>query len=305
MMKWSGQYLKQKGIRSGRADAEHLLASVLGLKRMDLYLRFDQPLDARELAAFKRLLRRRAAREPLQYVLGLAPFRDLELAVDRRVAIPRPETEQLIDCLIDMAQSEIPFESALDIGTGSGAIAIALAAEGLAKSVVATDVSQDALDVARANAEACGQPGIDFRRGPGTLPVAGETFDLILSNPPYLSERQWLRTAPEIRNWEPHVAMVGGYSGYAVLKKITLNLLSFVRPKGWVGIEVGRGQDQNAFALMLIAMLGKGLPALRRDLNGTRRYVFAQREMELPEDDEADELDNAPETGCAATTERE
>ena len=145
----SGEYLTKKGVENGRLNAEHLLAHVLRVERLQLYLDFDRPLGADELDRLRPLLRMRAARQPLQYLLGTAQFRDLELAIDRRVAIPRPETEYLIDVLGQVAGRDRVFDAALDVGTGSGAIALTLAAEGLARAVVATDVSAAALDVDR------------------------------------------------------------------------------------------------------------------------------------------------------------
>ena len=191
VIRWSGTYLSEKGVENGRLNAEHLLALVLGMQRLQLYLHFDRPLAKGELAQYKPLLRRRAAREPLQYVLSSAPFRNLQLQVDRRVAIPRPETEYMIDVLMRVAGPDRVFSSALDVGTGSGAIALALAAEGLARSVTATDLSADALATARGNAVAAGLTGIRFEAGCLLEPVAARTFDLVLSNPPYLTEAEW------------------------------------------------------------------------------------------------------------------
>lgn len=278
MVAWGGRYLADNGVPQGRLDAEHLLASVFGVKRMELYLRFDRPMDARERAAYKPLLLRRAAREPLQYVLGSAPFRTLELAVDRRVAIPRPETEQLVEQLVQLAGANVPFGSALDLGTGSGAIAIALAAEGLAELVTATDASADALAVARLNAAACGQAGIRFRQGDGAQAVAGATFDVVLSNPPYLTERQWAATAPEVRDWEPRRAMVAGADGLAVVKRFAAGLRRVLRPGGWAGFEIGDGQAEAASRVLRAAASPEdGRLHVRRDLSGRPRYLFARR----------------------------
>lgn len=272
----SGEYLTKKGVENGRLNAEHLLAHVLRVERLQLYLDFDRPLGADELDRLRPLLRMRAARQPLQYLLGTAQFRDLVLAVDRRVAIPRPETEYLIDVLGQVAGRDRVFDAALDVGTGSGAIALTLAAEGLARAVVATDVSAGALDVARRNAAAAGLAEIGFRSGDLLEPVEGETFDLVLSNPPYLTEDEWLRTEPEVRDWEPRVAMVAREAGLAVIRRLISGLDRVLRPGGWVGLEVGSTQAGRVADLM------EDQPGLRGvqvhdDLAGRRRYVFARR----------------------------
>ena len=281
VIRWSGEYLAEKGVEKGRLDAEHLLAHVVRAKRLQLYLDFDRPLDVDELDRFRPLLRRRAAREPLQYVLGTAQFRDLELAVDRRVAIPRPETEHLINVLGQVAGRDCVFDAALDVGTGSGAIALTLAAEGLARAVVATDVSAAALDVARRNAAAAGLAEVEFRAGDLLEPVEGTTFDLVLSNPPYLTEAEWLRAEPEVRDWEPRVAMVADESGLAVIRRLIGGLDRVLRPGGWVGLEVGSAQTGRIAAMM------EGRPGLQAvqvhdDLAGRRRYVFARRSRARP-----------------------
>jgi len=219
----SGGYLDGKGVEQGRLDAEHLLAHVLGMGRLQLYLHFDRPLTRDELARFKPLLRRRGAREPLQYVLGSAPFRTLHLHVDRRVAIPRPETEYLIDVLQRLAGDRV-FDSALDVGTGSGAIALALAGERLARSVTASDISPAAVAAAGRNAAEAGLAGIDFRDGPLLEPVGDRSFDLVLSNPPYLSEAEWRMAEPEVREWEPRGAMVAGPDGLEVVRGLVAGL---------------------------------------------------------------------------------
>lgn len=281
VIRWSGEYLTKKGVEKGRLNAEHILAHVLRAKRLQLYLDFDRPLDEAELDRFRPLLRKRAARQPLQYLLGTAQFRDLELAVDRRVAVPRPETEYLIDVLQEVAGRSRVFDAALDVGTGSGAIALTLAAEGLARAVVATDLSAAALDVARGNARAAGLAEVEFRAGDLLEPVEGRTFDLVLSNPPYLTEAEWLRAEPEVRDWEPRVAMVADESGLAVIRRLIGGLEGVLRPGGWVGLEVGSTQAGRVAAML------EGRPGLRAvqvhdDLAGRRRYVFARRPHARP-----------------------
>ncbi|MCA1791515.1 MAG: peptide chain release factor N(5)-glutamine methyltransferase, partial [Thioalkalivibrio sp.] len=164
---WSAEYLGGKGVERARLDGEHILAHALGLKRLDLYLQYDRPLTPEELDSFRPLLKRRASREPLQYILGSQPFRELDLAVDRRVLIPRPETEVLVGEVLDWARaSGRASPDALDIGTGSGAIALSLALEGPFGSVVATDLMSEALEVATRNrAAAALEDRVEFRLG--------------------------------------------------------------------------------------------------------------------------------------------
>lgn len=274
--RWSGDYLLGKGVEDGRLNAEYLLACVLGIDRLQLYLDFDRPLAEAELAVYRPLLRRRAAREPLQYLLGSAPFRNLDVRVDPRVAIPRPETEFLLDVVARVAGRDRIFESALDVGTGSGAIAIALAAEELARSVTATDLSADALDVARMNARACGQTGIDFRRGSLLDPVGGLTFDLVLSNPPYLSEEEWRGTEPEVREWEPRGAMVAGQGGLALIRELVAGVDAVLRPEGWLGLEVGSAQGEIVAGFLRDSGHFRSVE-VHDDLAGRQRYVSARR----------------------------
>src|SRR5215218_5305009 len=173
MIRWTTDYLAGKGIREPRLNAEILLAGVLGLKRLDLYLQFDRPLQPAELDEYRSRLKRRARHEPLQYIAGYADFRELRLRVDRRVLIPRPETELLVGEVLDWAGGR-GARSVLDIGTGSGAIALSLATEGDFARVVGVDLSADALEVARENLAlmAAGAP-VELRQGGLFEAVAG------------------------------------------------------------------------------------------------------------------------------------
>lgn len=272
----SGEYLDGNGLEHGRLDAEHLLAHVLDMGRLHLYLHFDRPLTVAERERLKPLLRRRAAREPLQYILGSAPFRDLVLEVDRRVAIPRPETEYLLDVLRRAVGRDRVFESALDVGTGSGAIALALAAEEIARAVTATDLSAAALAVARNNAAGAGVTTIDFREGRLLEPVAGRTFDLVLSNPPYLTGEEWRSAQPEVREWEPRLAMVGGEDGLEMIRSLIGGLDDILRPGGWVGLELGNSQAETVVH-MLEAVPALDPAGVHDDLTGRPRYVFARK----------------------------
>ncbi len=272
----SATYLQDRGVEDARLNAEYLLSHVLGMDRLQLYLHFDRPLSESELGDYRPLLRRRGAREPLQYLLESAPFRDLDLRVDPRVAIPRPETEYMIDMLASVAGGDRVFDSALDVGTGSGAIAIALAHEGRARSVTATELSAEALEVARQNAAASGHPEIDFRHGSLLEPVGSRSFDLVLSNPPYLTESEWQSADPEVRDWEPHCAMVAEDGGLAVIRELVNALPQVLLRGGWFGVEVG--STQGPVVSRLIRDLGEfDSVKVHEDLTGRPRYVFARR----------------------------
>ena len=281
MIEWSGEYLEGKGIVRGRLDAEHLLADVLGLGRLELYLQFDRPLLAAELDQYRPLLKRRATREPLQYILGRAAFRELDLEVDGRVLIPRPETEILLDEVLEWAGAHAGAQArGLDVGTGSGAIALSLVLEGPFELVVATDSSEGALEVARCNAEAAGLgEKVEFRLGSYFEPVSeAEVFDLVVSNPPYVAEGEAPSLEPEVREWEPGDALFAGPDGLVALRAIIVGAGSRLRPGGLLALEVGVGQ-----AGPVVAMLedtGEYVDArVRRDLTGRERMVLTRRAM--------------------------
>ena len=281
-------YLAGMGVDDARLEAEHLLAHLLGVPRLHLCLDPDRPLGPGEAERYQELLRRRGTREPLQYILGSAPFRSLDLRVDPRVAIPRPETEYLLDVLMELARRDgcpegeaVPFESALEIGTGSGAVAISLATEGLAGSVTATDVSPQALAVALGNARRAGAREIEFLAGDSLAPVGQREFDLVISNPPYLTRAEWLTAQPEVREWEPRVAMHGGGDGLDVVRSLAAGVEGVLRPGGWFALEVGSGQVEAVVAL-LRSIPALGAPVSRSDLTGRGRYVFARWGCNIP-----------------------
>ncbi len=275
MLKWTADFLGKKGVHNARLNGELLLAGVLGLKRLDLYLQFDRPLRPDELAEFKARLLRRAKREPLQYIDGTAQFRDLVLRVDRRVLIPRPETETLVDEVLRRVAGREGL-SAVDVGTGSGAIALALATEGPFARVVATDVEAGALEVARAN-HAAAAPGapVEFRQGDLLAAVAGERFDVVVSNPPYVGTEEAPQLDAEVRDWEPHAALFAGVGGLDVLRRLVAAAPAHLRPGGLLALEIGAAQGA-AVAELVRATPGFGEPAVRPDLTGRDRFVLAQ-----------------------------
>ncbi len=279
LIQWSAEYLKGKGVPSGRLDAEHLLADALGLERLQLYLEFDRPLDPSELAAFKPGLQRRARREPLQYILGHGAFRELELLTDPRALIPRPETEGLVELVLEWASTVGPGLSALDLGTGTGAIVLSLAQEGRFDRLVATDVSADALGLAQENQDRLGLDGaVEFRQGATWNPIAvGERFHVIVSNPPYVTDSEMAALEPEVSDWEPEGALAGGHRGLDVLKPLIAGAPRHLEDGGLLAVELGAGQGE---AVLRLVRNTPGLrdARLRRDLAGRDRYVLANRE---------------------------
>lgn len=237
-------FFQHKGIPNPRLDAQYILAHGLKMKRMDLYLNFDRPLSERELEILRPLVARRAKREPIQHIVGSTSFRGHEIRCDRRALIPRPETESLVDFVKERLQGA---ESALvaDIGTGSGAIAIAVKKEIPGTRVVATDISKDALDLAKENAK-FNSAEMEFFQGDllDALP-AGEKFDIIVSNPPYIPDAEKEKLQSEVRNFDPSLALFGGPDGLALIRKILLQTENRLRSGGFLLMEIGPEADED------------------------------------------------------------
>ncbi len=276
MILWSAEYLKNKGVETGRLDAEWLLAAALGVDRLQLYLKYDRPLSSEEREAFKPLLRRRAGREPLQYIIGRTGFRELELKTDPRVLIPRPETEVLVQEVLDWASAGA--ESVWDMGTGAGAVALSLAAEGTWTRVVATDVSPEALSVAADNAERYDLGGhVEFREGSLFEPLEeGERFDVIVSNPPYIAEGEKGELQPEVRDWEPPEALFAGADGLDVIRQLVAGAPKHLLSGGLLALECGLGQAEG-IAADVQATGAFGAVRICADLTGRPRFVTAER----------------------------
>ena len=279
MILWSAEYLTEKGVETGRLDAEWLLSAALGVDRLQLYLQYDRPLSPEEREAFKPLLRRRAGREPLQYIIGRTGFRQLELKTDPRVLIPRPETEMLVQEVLDWAAAgRGSLGRVCDVGTGTGAVALSLAAEGACTRVVATDVSQRALSVAADNAERYDLGGlVEFREGPLFEPLEeGERFDIIVSNPPYIAESERAGLQPEVRDWEPPEALFAGKDGLDVIRQLVAGAPEHLLAGGLLAFECGLGQAKN-IATDLNSIGAFAAVRIRPDLTGRPRFVMAER----------------------------
>jgi release factor glutamine methyltransferase len=245
VIQWTTEYLRLKDIEQPRASAEVLLAHVLRMERIQLYLNYDRPLIPSELASYRELIRRRAAREPTQYITGKQEFWSLELEVSPDVLIPRPETELLVEEALKLVRGS--SKCVLDLGTGSGAIAIALAHECPAIQVIATDRSCKALLVARHNAS-CHHVddritfvSIDLFDG---FSPSSALFDVIISNPPYIGENEFSQLAPEIIQYEPSTALLAGPQGLAVIRRIIGAAPTHLKGYGSLLMEIGAGQAE-------------------------------------------------------------
>jgi release factor glutamine methyltransferase len=257
--------LEAAGVPSPRVDAEHLVAHVLGLSRSGVYSSSGPVVDEQELH-LRSLLERRRAREPLAYVLGEWGFRRLTLRVDGRALVPRPETEVVVErCLEHLRGLEEP--QVLDVGVGSGAIALSLADEHPGAHIVGVDSSVDALALARENLAGAGINGrVRLRRGNLLRGIRGP-YDLVVSNPPYVSPEEYETLQPEIRLWEPRDAVVGVGVGEAVAR----GALHVLRPGGWVVLECGDGQAAGLTAAL--RTLGYESVEALPDLAGRDRVV--------------------------------
>ncbi len=279
MILWSAEYLTEKGVEAGRLDAEWLLSTALGVDRLQLYLQYDRPLSPEEREAFKPLLRRRASREPLQYIIGRAAFRQLELKTDPRVLIPRPETEVLVQEVLDWASAAgKSLGRVWEMGTGTGAVALSLAVEGACTTIVATDSSPDALSVAADNAERYDVSGLlEFREGSLFEPLEeGEEFDVIVSNPPYIAEGEKGELQPEVRDWEPPEALFAGEDGMDVIRQLVAGAADHLLAGGLLAFECGLGQAER-MATDVNATGAFAAVRIRPDLTGRPRFVMAER----------------------------
>jgi len=273
IIKRTTEFLDKKGVESARLNSELLIGHALGLKRMQLYLQFERPLLEAELEKIRPLVKRRGQREPLQYILGETDFSGLKLKVDRRALIPRPETERLIELIGERLSA--PPASILDLGTGTGAIALALAKKYPAAQITAVDRSRDALALAAENATAAGlaeRVTLVESDWFGALP-AGARYALIVSNPPYLTEAEVAEAAPEVKDYEPLEALVAGPDGARDLDRILRDAAARIAPGGLLACETGIAQHQR----LLAAAKQNGFARTESvaDLTGRDRYLLA------------------------------
>ena len=277
----AADYLRQKKIENPRLTAEVLLGHSLKLERIGLYLNFDKPLTHGEVSDFRKLIQRRIGHEPLQYITGQQEFWSLDFEVNRNVLVPRPETEVLLEQAIGLAKtvpvsSERPLRT-LDLCTGSGVISVVAAREMDDVHVWATDISQDALEVAKRNAEAHKvSDKITFLQGDLWGPLQNLRFDLILSNPPYVSTSEYPDLPPEVRDHEPKIALDGREEGLHCIKEIIKFAPGFIDSGGWLMIEMAPVQTGTVMTMMDRMNAYTGIKRVK-DYSRSYRVVVAQK----------------------------
>ena len=247
LLDWTSQYFEQNAIPNPRLDAEVLLGHLLGKSRLQLYLDFEMPVFQEHLTPFRELIKKRIDRTPVSYLTNRKEFMSLEFYVDERVLIPRPETEQLVDTILT-TQADKP-QRLLEVGTGSGVIATILAIHQPEWDITATDLSEDALAVAQKNAEthAC-TAQIKFLSGDLFEPIKtidpnGETqFDWIVCNPPYIKKTEWDNLSPDVRDYEPEIALFAGDDGLLLIRRLITEAPDYLAPNGKLILEIGDTQ---------------------------------------------------------------
>lgn len=252
LLEWTAKYLGQHGVDQPRLSTEMLLAHVLGVERLKLYMDPDRPASELERAAFRGLVERAVQHEPVDYLVGQAPFFSMMLTVNPSVLVPRPSTETVVEHVVQHARRTPGFHSPsiVDIGTGSGAIAIALAKHVPGCHVTATDVSDAALEVAKQNAAEQGVADrVEFLQGDLYEPIAGRRFRYIVSNPPYISDAEWEDVAPNVQDHEPTGALRGGADGLRYLRPLIAEARGHADGHAQLVLEIAASQKQQVLRL--------------------------------------------------------
>jgi release factor glutamine methyltransferase len=254
LLQWTTDYFQKNNVSEPRTSAEVLLAHVLAEDRLFLYLNYDRPMETNELTAYRACIKRRLGGEPNQYITGNQEFWSLPLRVSPDVLIPRPETEVLVEAVLEFLDKADPNVDILDLGTGSGAIAIALARELPAARIVATDLSMATLRLAQENAKSHQvDQRILFVRGDmfAAIPGASQRFKVVVTNPPYVSHAEISELAREIRDFEPHHALEGGPDGLAAIRHIIAEAPTVLCQAGALFMEMGADQTKSVSALVI------------------------------------------------------
>lgn len=271
ILKWGEEYFASKGIESPRLNIEILLSELLNLTRLELYLHYEQPLLKTELEKLKEFIKRRVKFEPLPYITGYAYFRELKLKVNHSTLIPRPETELIVDYAEEILNNINYSPRILDIGTGSGCIAIAIAQKFPGSEIIAIDDSDEALEIAIENAKFYKCENITFRKMNILTDIPDDKFDLIISNPPYLSLDEFLQTQPEIRNYERMESLTDGLDGYTFYRRFAQIFPDMLKRSGKFILEIGYNQSAAMHHIFTPEIYEIGI---FKDLNNIERYVI-------------------------------
>lgn len=272
VLAWAADDLKRRGNEGGRLDVELLLGRVLGLDRIGLIMQSERPLAPGELARFRELFKRRRSGEPVAYLLGEREFYGISLRVDARVLIPRPDSERLVEVALERTRARSMLGNALDLCTGSGCIAIAFARQRPTWSVTASDISADAVALARDNAQRTGAVR-NLRVVQGSLfaAVAGQRFELVTANPPYIATAELAELPVDVRDFEPKLALDGGADGLDLVREIADLAPGQLAADGVLALEIGA--DQGPRTVEILQARGYRDVQLARDLGGRDRVV--------------------------------
>ena len=270
LLRRTTEFFEKKGVPRPKLDAELLIAHVMRCKRLELYLRFEKTVDEKILEELRPLVKRRGEREPLQYIMGEVEWGGVKLRVDRRCLVPRNETEELWEHIVTTRKENAP-KSILDLGTGSGALAVALKKSFPAAKVNAVERNSQTLELAKENA-AINNVEINFLNGSWLEPLPkGEKFEMIVSNPPYLTEAEWQSAEPEVKAWEPKEALTAPDEGFADVERIIREAKEFLDENGelWLEMGVAHGARVNQLA----QECGYAAAELRQDHHGRERFA--------------------------------
>jgi len=277
LVKWTISYFESRNIENPRASAEILLAYALDFKRIDIYLKYDKILSDKELQDFKALIKRRLQREPVAYIIKHKEFWSLDFEVTQDVLIPRPETE----CLIEAALNYLSYDKVLnilDLGTGSGAIIITLAHERPKSLYFACDISQKALIIAKKNAQKYNLENLIYFFESNWFEALKDSqkFDLIISNPPYINSQEIANLEPEIKDYEPKIALDGGQDGLVFIKHLINKSLNYLNENGILILEIGHNQKEEINKIFLENNFYKDI-IFKKDYSGYDRLVCAKK----------------------------
>lgn len=272
---WATDDFKGRGFETPRLEAELLLAHSLGCDRIRLVIDSNRPLSPEELGNVKQLIQRRRRFEPMAYILGYREFYGRKFIVSPAVLVPRPDTEVLVETALELTKEQHLFGHALDLCTGSGCVAVSFALERPTWRTWATDISKDALEVARTNAARLGATEVSFRHGDlfGAL-EPGQRFSLITANPPYIATGELAELQPDVRDFEPVLALTSGTDGLDLVRRLIAEAPNYLEPGGSLAIELGAGQAPEV--KQLLTARGYTNVQSKKDLARHERVVFAQ-----------------------------